>query len=147
MDDFLLSLGVRFRQLSPARRRWVLAGTILGAFLLLFFLTRMSQLSSGVFPEAPGRTGAGAEIPEVDGSRTPINNAYRPPSVAAIPPRSDAYKSVSIDFAATPGDPHIAYSAELSVVTKEFNRSRTSLEEILDRHHGYVAKLRMVGQP
>jgi len=32
-------------------------------------------------------------------------------------------------------------------VTKEFAHSRSSLEEILDRHRGYVAKLRMVGQP
>jgi DNA repair exonuclease SbcCD ATPase subunit len=44
-------------------------------------------------------------------------------------------------------EPPIVYSAELSVVTKEFARSRASLEEILERHRGYVAKLRMVGQP
>jgi hypothetical protein len=44
-------------------------------------------------------------------------------------------------------EPRIAYSAELSVATREFAHSRSVLEEILDRHHGYVAKLRMVGQP
>jgi len=44
-------------------------------------------------------------------------------------------------------EPQVAYSAELSVATKEFAHSRASLEEILERHHGYVAKLRMVGQP
>jgi len=44
-------------------------------------------------------------------------------------------------------EPQIAYSAELSVVTREFAHSRSSVEEILDRHRGYVAKLRMVGQP
>jgi uncharacterized small protein (DUF1192 family) len=57
-------------------------------------------------------------------------------------------------YPANPGDtgglfpePHIAYSAELSVVTREFARSRSSLEDILERHRGYVAKLRMVGEP
>ena len=43
--------------------------------------------------------------------------------------------------------PMIVHAAELSVATKEFTHSRSSLEEILERHHGYAAKLRMVGQP
>lgn len=42
--------------------------------------------------------------------------------------------------------PMIAHAAELAVSTKEFAHSRSTLEEILDRHHGYAAKLRMVGQ-
>ena len=41
----------------------------------------------------------------------------------------------------------IAHAAELSVGTKEFAKSRSGLEEILERHHGYAAKLRMAGQP
>src|ERR1700676_1460001 len=43
--------------------------------------------------------------------------------------------------------PMIAHAAELSVATKEFANSRATLEEILERHHGYAAKLRMVGLP
>jgi len=43
-------------------------------------------------------------------------------------------------------DPLIAHTAELAVATKEFSKSRTSLEEILERHRAYTAKLRMVGQ-
>jgi len=43
--------------------------------------------------------------------------------------------------------PMIAHAAELTVATKEFAHSRSTLEEILERHHGYAAKLRMVGQP
>jgi hypothetical protein len=43
--------------------------------------------------------------------------------------------------------PMIAHAAELAVATREFARSRSTLEEILERHHGYAAKLRMVGQP
>src|SRR5262249_3181242 len=45
------------------------------------------------------------------------------------------------------GQPQISYSAELAVATKEFGRARNSMEEILDRHRGYTAKLRMIGQP
>ena len=42
--------------------------------------------------------------------------------------------------------PLITHTAELAMATKEFSRSRTSLQEILERHRGYAAKLRMVGQ-
>jgi hypothetical protein len=60
---------------------------------------------------------------------------------------SKLYSSAPVDSANAYHEPQIAYSAELSVATKEFAHSRASLEEILERHHGYVAKLRMVGQP
>jgi hypothetical protein len=43
--------------------------------------------------------------------------------------------------------PAIAHAAELAVLTREFAHSRSTLEEILVRHHGYLAKLRMIGQP
>src|SRR5882757_3831172 len=43
--------------------------------------------------------------------------------------------------------PMIAHAAELAIATKEFAHSRAALEEILERHHGYAARLRMVGQP
>src|SRR5262249_18016095 len=45
-----------------------------------------------------------------------------------------------------PGSPLIAHTAELAVATKEFSKARTSLQEILERHRAYAAKLRMVGQ-
>ena len=51
------------------------------------------------------------------------------------------------DVAGATGEPRIACSAELSVAPKEFVHSRASMEQILERHRGYVAKLRMVGQP
>jgi hypothetical protein len=42
--------------------------------------------------------------------------------------------------------PLIAHTAQLAVATKEFARSRSSLEEILERHRGYAARLRMTGR-
>ena len=43
-------------------------------------------------------------------------------------------------------DPLIAHTAELAVATTEFSKSRSSLEQILERHRAYAARLRMVGQ-
>src|SRR5207237_9303689 len=37
-------------------------------------------------------------------------------------------------------------TAQLALSTKEFAQSRASLEEILERHRGYAARLRMVGR-
>jgi Domain of unknown function (DUF4349) len=44
------------------------------------------------------------------------------------------------------GGPLIAHAAVLAVTTKDFSHSRSTLEEILERHHGYASKLRMTGQ-
>jgi len=49
-------------------------------------------------------------------------------------------------FPTAPAEPRIAYSAELAVTAKDFSRARSSMEEILDRHRGYTARLRMVGR-
>jgi hypothetical protein len=43
--------------------------------------------------------------------------------------------------------PMIAHAAELTVATKDFMHSRSTLEEILERHYGYAAQLKMVGEP
>jgi hypothetical protein len=63
-----------------------------------------------------------------------------PPLVAG------GYRTGMSDPGSPAAEPRMAYSAEVAVATKEFVRSRSSLEEILDRHRGYVARLRMVGQ-
>ncbi|MGA2420940.1 MAG: DUF4349 domain-containing protein [Candidatus Acidiferrum sp.] len=60
---------------------------------------------------------------------------------------SRLYSPAPFDSASAHREPQVAYSAELTVATREFAHSRASLEEILERHHGYVAKLRMVGEP
>jgi len=152
MEGFLRSIIVRFSEFSPARRRWILAGGILaGAILLSSFVPNRSQLPGG-----PGHQ-AGASVPHgastYGGSVSP--EAIPPVSIDAreanalmssrIP--SKIYPGAPGDSAGLYPEPRIAYSAELSVVTREFAHSRSSLEEILERHRGYVAKLRMVGQP
>jgi hypothetical protein len=42
--------------------------------------------------------------------------------------------------------PLVAHTAELAVATHDFAKSRTSLEEIVERHRGYAARLRMAGR-
>jgi len=64
---------------------------------------------------------------------------------AGVP--SKLYSSAPLDSASAFREPQVAYSAALTVATREFAHSRASLEEILERHHGYVAKLRTVGEP
>jgi len=151
MEDFLRSITVRFSEFSPARRRWILVGGILaGAILLSFFVPNRSRPLAG-----PGHQ-AGAAVPHsasIYGGSVPDAipsmsiDAREANSLMSSRIPSKTYPGTPSDSAGLFPEPRIAYSAELSVVTREFAHSRSSLEEILERHHGYVAKLRMVSQP
>jgi hypothetical protein len=68
--------------------------------------------------------------------------------VPAANPVPMASKMLANSGALPPSTPSplIAHNADLSVATKEFAKSREIMEEILERHRGYAAKLRMVGQ-
>jgi hypothetical protein len=90
--------------------------------------------------------------PPVSGTASPNGQPFPPTDrFSALPAKE--YEGASApppemgEVVGASGEPSIAYSAELAVATKEFVHSRASLEEILERHRGYVAKLRMVGQP
>jgi len=148
MENYLKSIVVRFRRISPAQRRLVFAGCLLAVVFLLFFtaanrVVRPGQHASPWSPNGGSLTG---EVLPPDGVRSTGGDAKE---VGAAPLRmlNERYSAAPVDSANAFREPRIAYSAELSVVTREFAHSRSSLEEILDRHRGYVAKLRMVGQP
>jgi uncharacterized small protein (DUF1192 family) len=149
MDNRLPSLIARFRESLPARRRVLLGGCLLGGVLLLFALSssHVSSPTHQVAPYKSGRDGKNGEALWPNGVG-PMAVAPKEAYMAAplrVP--YGGYKTVPGDSADPFREPQIAYSAELSVVTREFTHSRSRLEEILDRHRGYVAKLRMVGQP
>jgi hypothetical protein len=93
-----------------------------------------AHISSGNQPDAE----LNAQSERIKQSRKTMNPAAPPAEREAIGPVTDesGYST-----------PMIAHEAELAVATKEFAHSRSILEEILERHHGYAAKLRMVGQP
>jgi hypothetical protein len=152
MEDFLRSIFVRFRQFSPARRRGILAGGVLAGVFLLFLVTPnkdsqhvgpVHQAGASVPPGASGYGGAASSE-----AMPPMSVDTKEASAlmsSRIPPK--LYSAGPTDAAGVFPEPRVVYSAELSVVTREFTHSRSSLEEILERHRGYVAKLRMVGQP
>ena len=140
MENSLRSIVVRLRALTSARRLFY-AGCLIAGVFLLFFATASHVVQptdrGGVAHQAMPSSGFGA-----------VGGDVKELSTFALPPATpEGYKAGQVDSANSFREPRIAYSAELSVTTREFAHSRSSLEEILDRHRGYVAKLRMVGQP
>ena len=150
MENYLKSVVVRFRAIFPAQRRLVFAGCLLAGVFLLFFMVanrdfRPAQHPAGSLTADPGRpTG---EILPPDSARPTSDDGKVAGALTPLRMLDERYNAAPVDSANAFREPRIAYSAELTVVTKEFAHSRSSLEEILDRHRGYVAKLRMVGQP
>jgi uncharacterized small protein (DUF1192 family) len=150
MEDRLRSVAVRLREIFPARRRLLLAGGLLTAVFLLFLFAanqNVLPVHTKIVPVTPYRVGQNGEVTPLDVPRTMSIDTKE--SIAAMSARvpAKAYSGGPVDSAGFLPEPRIAYSAELSVVTREFAHSRSSLEEILERHRGYVAKLRLVGQP
>ena len=148
MEDRRQSLVVRLRGFFPRRHRLFLAGCLVAGVFLLFVLAsnRVAQPTRQPAPFA-------AEHGSLNGELLPPDSVRRmgggTNTNMQLPLRTlrENYKAGQVDSASPFREPQIVYSAELSVATKEFARSRSSLEEILEHHHGYVAKLRMVGQP
>jgi hypothetical protein len=150
MVDRLRSLVIRIREVFPVRRRLVLAGCVAAGAFVLFLPVSKQIVAPGlpsIGPLAPDRGSPNSEYLPAEGIRPLGGNIkeFSAPLASRVP--SKPYPSAPVDSATAYHEPQIAYSAELSVATKEFAHSRASLEEILERHHGYVAKLRMVGQP
>jgi hypothetical protein len=149
MEDRLKSVVVRVREAFSARPRLVLAACVAAGVLLLFLSVSKQNVvpahqSHAAFPQALPTTNS--EFTSVDGLRSLIDNTKE--FNAEMPTRvpSKLSSPAPVDFAGAYREPQVAYSAELTVGTREFAHSRASLEEILERHHGYVAKLRMVGE-
>jgi hypothetical protein len=151
MVNRLRSLVVRIREVfSAARRGLVLVACVATGIVLLFLSLSKppappAHQSSATFP--PGSVSPNGEFALPDGVRPMGDETKELSALLMSRPLSDAYKVAPRDAGGLLQGPRIAYSAELTVATKEFAHSRASLEEILERHHGYVAKLRMVGQP
>ena len=143
MDQSWKSLKQAYQTLSPARRRIIVCA--LGvAFLLLVFVH--SHKDTKFVPNLPPRASLGETSAVAGGAFSPAEiDSLIHRDKARVGPRN-AYE-VRPGFADGDNQPQISYSAELAVATKEFGRARSSMEEILDRHRGYTAKLRMVGQP
>jgi hypothetical protein len=140
---------VRMREIFSARRRLLLAGSLAaGVFLLFFFSSNHAVHPAGqAVSVQPGRGGLNPSPLPAGGLETLGGDTKEMSAFAPLRTPPDIYRAGPVDSANAFREPRIAYSAELSEATHEFAHARLSLEEILDRHRGYVAKLRMVGQP
>src|SRR5260221_9685477 len=149
MNTTIPSLFARYRMLPPARRTLLLLFVLCTGVLALSWLGR--PLGRPGQRDLPGRSAVVGVPPGIqpDADLKAQWERIKQAQKKAIPAPSLAEREVMTRAMDGPGDtgPMIAHAAELAVSTKEFTHSRASLEEILERHHGYAAKLRMVGQP
>jgi len=134
-----------FAALSPARRRLaILASAFLAICILTFLSSKPPAMEHGTTPKNATR-GSKENVP-ASTSETETFATLNHDAHLEEPLASDHLQLRAI-LPGTPSDPRIAYSAELAVVTKDFTRARSSMEDILERHRGYAARLRMVGHP
>ena len=150
MEDRLRSIVVRIREAFSARPRLVLVACVAAGVFLLFLSVPKQNVAPAHQSNAafePIRATTSSEFPPGAGMRSLIDNTKELNAAMPAGVPSKLYSSAPLDSASAYREPQVAYSAELTVATREFAHSRASLEEILERHHGYVAKLRMVGEP
>ena len=146
MAKLMRSLTIRLRTLAPATRGLLYAAALLFALFCIVLLNPHKGRQSVPRSHSPAGT---AGIPQREPHAADDLRFLAPPSKEPMVPQatvSGGDRLGTSEFGSA-AEPRIAYAAEIAVSTKEFVRSRSSLEEILDRHRGYVAKLRMVGQP
>jgi len=150
MEDHQRSLAIRVREFLGARRRFGLAGGLLGGIFLLFLFV-LSQNHPSIHQGTPSSTkgweSQNGESVSPDSTHLREVDRKVPPLTAPWGMSAELFNTRPGENAGAVHEPRIAYSADLSVVTREFARSRASLEEILERHRGYTARLRTVSQP
>ena len=138
-----------FRTLPASRRTLLLLITLCMVVLGLSWITRSTvppgqgvvQQWTSLTPIPPGSQ----RDSELKTQWERMKQAHKTVSAVPLPAEREAIGGVTDESGYAM--PMIAHAAELAVATKEFAHSRATLEEILERHHGYAAKLRMVGQP
>lgn len=139
------SIAQGFQSLSPARRRILLISGSLVVLCLLTVITSQRQKSTSSPPLQ--KTLATREFENyATNLSTDAESLMGNKQAARIPPASESL-SRNPYLLSEKGEPRILYSAELAITAKNFVHARSSMEEILEKHRGYAAKLRMVGQP
>jgi len=134
-----------FQKQSSTRQSLLVILGLFSGFLLLSWSGRITEHQPIGAPSPTTYSSSVAQRPAIDAERKVqwerIKDGPReiePAPVGGASTLTEQIEGVS---------PLIAHAADLSITTKEFARSRSSMEEIVERHHGYAAKLRMVGQP
>jgi hypothetical protein len=149
MRNALRLLFTKFRAMSRVRRGLVLALAGVVCFVVLAEFSRPGPPSGSKTVTQSTREAQSVEtgtsaLEANDGSFMNKFVDLPEPMSAQLEPHTTDRKQVAtaLPFAT----PLIAHTAQLALATKEFAQSRASLEEILERHRGYAARLRMVGR-
>jgi len=149
MRNALRLLFTKFRAMSRVRRGLVLALAGVVCFVVLAQFSRPGPPSGSKTVTQSTRE---AQSVETGTSALEANDGSFMNKFVDLPePMSAQLESHTTDrkqvATALPfATPLIAHTAQLALATKEFAQSRASLEEILERHRGYAARLRMVGR-
>lgn len=137
----------KFHALSVVRRGLFLA---IAAIFCFAFLGRFNrQLSKPPSPgvsESPRAERVQGTLQTDEDSKVDVEKLKDFPEMMSATKESRTPVAREMGGALPGASPLIAHTAELAVATKEFARSRTSFEEILERHRAYAARLRMVGR-
>jgi hypothetical protein len=128
-----------FRALFRARRLTLIFGISLTLCLLTLLTTKRAPMHYEHSFNHPASETGGHHSAFFEEEKEA--GADRKSALAVLPLSSDGGSGYP-----AAGEPRIAYSAELGLLTRQFAHSRSSMEEILERHRGYTARLRMVGQ-
>jgi len=146
MRNAIVALVLKFRALSKMQRSLLLALAAVLCFLLLGQAgrTHLKQPSPPIaeFQQTENWPSAPSMSPDslVDDEKQKDLRAQRESANSRVD--GNRLAPAAMPYAT----PLMAHTAELAVATHEFAKSRTSLEEILERHRGYAAKLRMAGR-
>ncbi len=148
MRNAIVALVLKFRALSKMQRGLLLVVAAVLCFLLLGqaggpHLKRTTP-PIAEFQQTENWPSAPSISPDSlvdDEKQKDLREAQRESAISRVE-LGNRLASVAMPYAT----PLMAHTAELAVATHEFAKSRTSLEEILERHRGYAAKLRMAGR-
>src|SRR6266567_7922314 len=149
MRNALRLLFTKFRAMSRVRRGLVLALAGVVCFVVLAQFSRPGPPSGSKTVTQSTRE---AQSVETGTSALEANDGSFMNKFVDLPePMSAQLESHTTDrkqvAAVLPfATPLIAHTAQLALATNEFAQARSSLEEILERHRGYAARLRMVGR-
>ena|SRR5438309_467718 len=151
MRNALRLLLTKFRAMSRVRRSLVLASAGVVCFVVLAQFGRLSPPPGSKtvteFTRDPQHAETGTSALQADeGFSTDTDKFMDLPEPMSAPLASRTADGKQVTAALPFATPLIAHTAQLALATKEFAQSRASLEEILERHRGYAARLRMVGR-
>lgn len=138
-------LVIKFRALSLVRRGLILTVGAAACFLFLALLPRPLR-NAGTAGPAFAPMENPSSLPQTDNGLFKDLEELKGQVTAPAPEESRRPVTREMSGAIPYATPLIAHNAALSVATKEFAKSRSSLEEILEKHRGYAARLRMVGK-